>query len=479
MNVKLSKNVPIFVDLDGTLIFTDTLLEQILLYLKKNPLNFINILKWIFIGISHLKNEIRKVIEIQVENLPYNKELILWIRSQKNQGNKIYLCTATNVNVANKINNYLNLFDDVFGSNEFINLKGKKKLINIYEVTNNSEFCYVGDSKPDIEVWKKAKYAVLVNVKKKLTTKVSGCSTIIHTFNNKKINFYIISKMLRLHQWLKNFLLFVPFLTSHLSISLNAISQLILSFFAFSFCASSVYIINDLLDIDSDRKHGSKRERPFAAGSVSILVGILFFVACLIISIGLTVFIENDFYNYIILYFVITCLYTLKLKTLILVDCIILSILYTLRIISGSIPIDVDISFWLLAFSIFIFLSLAFLKRYVELSKLGSKNITVSGRGYVKSDASIVKILGIVSGFSSILVLCLYINGETSKFYYSSPEFIWLSVAIMIYWTCWVWIKAERKEIDDDPIIFASKDIVSIFVGIAFLMLFLLAKIIP
>ena len=283
-------------------------------------------------------------------------------------------------------------------------------------------------------------------------------------------------KLIRVQQWVKNFLLFVPLLAAHQFSNHSALKELVITFFAFSFCASSVYIINDFFDAEHDRKHPLKSKRPLATGDVSTRTAFALVVLLLLISIILSLLVTNEFLAILLVYFLITCAYTVWLKKIAIVDCMTLAMLYTLRIIAGAVAVNIPLSFWLLTFSFFIFLSLANLKRYIDLQvhrDLG--NLSLGGREYTQSDATLVKIMGISSGFNSSLVLALYLQGETVTALYSRPEYIWLTVPITLLWINRLWIKADRKQLQIDPLDYALKDIPSIVLGLSVILCFLFA----
>jgi 4-hydroxybenzoate polyprenyltransferase len=282
--------------------------------------------------------------------------------------------------------------------------------------------------------------------------------------------------MFRVHQWLKNLLLFVPLLAAHQISNLQSLSTLLLAFVSFSLCASAVYMANDLLDLESDRRHPRKRRRPFAAATIPMTYGVVLAPLFALMSLLLGLMVGTTFTAWLVIYFALTCAYSLLLKRLALIDCLTLAALYTLRIIAGAAAVAVSLSFWLLAFSVFIFLSLAFVKRYAELQvQTQEGNTHAHGRGYSVSDAPIVQTLGIASGYASVLVLALYLHSETVTQLYVQPELIWFAVPLMLFWVSWVWMKAHRGEMHDDPIVFAIKDRSSLAVAILIAVSFLLA----
>ena len=285
-------------------------------------------------------------------------------------------------------------------------------------------------------------------------------------------------KAARLHQWLKNLLLFMPLLAAHQERDLNRIWHLIAGFFAFSLLASSVYLINDLIDIESDRKHPRKKYRPFASGALSTNSGWRMAPALMLLGLGLGSAIGRNFFFWLVVYFSITLAYSLFLKRLVIVDGITLATLYFLRIVAGASASKTSLSFYLATFSIFLFLSLAFVKRYAEL-RLASKMDSDSdfGRGYLVEDAPIVQVLGVASGYAAVVILALYLNTDYVHMLYAHPQFVWGLVPVLLYWISWVWLKAHRGEMNDDPLLFAVRNRESQVAGLIFLAILIASSI--
>jgi 4-hydroxybenzoate polyprenyltransferase/phosphoserine phosphatase len=464
---------PLVVDLDGTLIYSDMLHESAIGVLRDKPLLLLRIPALLMKGKAKLKAYLASQTTFDPRTLPFNQDLISWLKDEKEAGRKIILCTASHQSIADSIAEHLGIFDQVIATNSSHNNAGKNKADTLVAQFGEGGFDYAGNSRADIAVWEKSSQGITVNASRTTINQAQRVCAISRNFPGQRSDTLNILKMLRVHQWLKNILLFSPLLAAHQFNNWQGWISLCLAFIAFSLCASSVYIANDLLDLESDRKHPRKCQRPFASGAIPIWVGILLAPALLSMSIIVAKDVNQSFMAWLITYFVITCAYSLGLKRLVLVDCITLAILYTLRVVAGASAIDAELSFWLLAFSIFLFLSLAFVKRYAELDNSGNSMLTapdsiIQGRGYFVSDAPIIQTLGIASGFASVIVLALYLNSETVVRLYKTPEFVWGEVPIMLFWISWIWIKTHRGEMHDDPVIFAIKDRVSQLTGIAF-----------
>ncbi len=273
-------------------------------------------------------------------------------------------------------------------------------------------------------------------------------------------------RLFRFHQWVKNLLLFVPLIAAHKLSETELIISLAEAFVAFSLCASAVYIINDLADLEADKQHPTKRNRPFASGSVPITHGIIIGALLLLASSVIAMQLPINFFLALIVYFVITLGYSLKFKSIALIDVLFLAGLYTMRIIAGAYVINVELSFWLLNFSIFIFFSLALVKRYSELLLMQSfDKDKIAGRGYQFDDLSLLRMMGIGSGFISVLILALYIDSPNIKALYTHPEYVWMLCPLFLYWISRVWLKTHRGEMHDDPIVFALRDVASILIA--------------
>ncbi len=474
----MSKNqlLPIAVDLDGTLVNTDTLYECCLQLLHNHCLQIFLLPFWLIHGKAYLKQKVSERVNLNITTLPYNLELISWLKNQKVLGHQIILITAANYLVAHAIANHLKLFDEVIASKDQINMAGLNKRQHLVERYGEKQFIYVGNSKIDLKVWQSAAQAVVVNASADLNKKVASLTDTTKTFPSPAITPRAWRQVLRIHQYFKNILLFVPIIAAHQSPNIQSINLLFLAFVSFSLCASSVYIINDLFDLESDRQHPQKCFRPFAAGIVSIKYGVILASICLLASVAIASLVGNHFLIWLITYIALTYAYSLKLKRLVIIDCLVLATLYTLRIIAGAAAISIALSFWLLAFSIFLFLSLSFVKRYGELAIHILKGATYAhGRGYHVSDASLIQTLGITAGYTAVLLLALYLNSETVMNLYAAPQLIWLTIPIMLFWISWMWLKAHRGEMHHDPIQFALQDKASLVSGLLLLIIYTLA----
>jgi len=468
---------PLLVDLDGTLIHTDTLHELALQLLRDKPYLVLLLPLWLLSGKAALKKKLASTVKIDIASLPFNVPLVELLQLQKKMGRTLVLCTATDLSIATAIADQLNLFDEVIASEGKENVAGENKARILEDRFGREGFDYVGNSSADLAVWARAKQGIVVNASNQLVSQANKLTEIVHLIPRKVNTFKTWIKTFRLHQWIKNLLIFVPIFAAHEVITGQSGLALLLAFLSFSLCASAVYIANDLLDLTSDRLHPRKRHRPFASGEVPVWQGIMLAPLLILGSFLIASYVGGNFLPWLAVYFGLTCAYSMGLKRLVLIDCLILAILYTLRIVAGAAAVNVPLSFWLLALSIFLFLSLAFIKRYAELHLYQANDVQKApGRGYRISDISLVQQLGVTSGYAAVLVLALYLNSENILRLYQTPEMIWGAVPLLLLWISWMWLNAHRGLMHDDPIVFAIKDKTSFLIGALLISIFVLAR---
>jgi 4-hydroxybenzoate polyprenyltransferase/phosphoserine phosphatase len=460
---------PLVVDLDGTLIRTDMLHESAWKFLRDSPFDTLLMPFWLAHGKATLKRRLADRTDFDAASLPYNYDLLSWLKLQRDQGRKLILCTASDHVIATAIADHLGIFDEVMASDGVTNLAGKHKAHALVQRFGQTGFDYVGNSRADLAVWKHARQAIVVNASADLAVQAANYCKVEQVFPSAPVGFNAWRRLLRLHQWIKNILLFIPLIAAHQIANPATWLALIPAFFSFSLCASSVYVVNDLLDLESDRQHSRKRNRPFAAGLVPIWMGTILAPILLLCSLALGRYVGGNFLPWLMFYFVLTCAYSLGLKRIMLVDCITLAMLYTLRVVAGAAAANLPLSFWLLGFTVFLFLSLAFVKRYAELQELlltGKEK--AHGRGYFATDAPLIQTFGITSGYASVLVLALYLNSEAVVKLYRTPEIVWGAVPVLLFWISWMWMQAHRENMHDDPLVFAVKDKTSLLAGVMF-----------
>ncbi|QJI44964.1 UbiA family prenyltransferase [Pseudomonas sp. ADAK2] len=471
MNSNSETHIPLVVDLDGTLLKSDMLHECGMQFIRTKPLKTLTLLSWLRLGKAKFKERLADSVEIDVSVLPYDIEVINFISAEKKKNRKIILATATHHSLAQLIADHLGLFDHVFATTTDRNLSSHRKRDLMVETFGHKGYDYVGNSQDDVEVWEAAAKAYVVNPERGVVAKAKALGNVENITFSNKATLRDWLKGIRLHQWMKNSLIFVPLLAAHQVTDVSLLAQCLLAFVFFGLCASSVYILNDLLDLSDDRHHRTKKNRPFASGKISIAGGLLLFPTLLIIALGGSAFLlPPEFCATLLLYYGLTLTYSLWLKRHMTIDVIALASLYTLRIIAGAAALQLNLTFWLLAFSMFIFLSLALVKRYAELNDARAKGQTskTRGRGYYPSDLEMVSSLGAASGYLSVMVLALYIHDNTTTTMYSHPQIIWLACPLLLFWITRMWMLTHRGQMNDDPVLFAARDKVSIITGALF-----------
>jgi len=465
----LNSSIPLVIDLDGTLIRTDLLIEAALDFGRSHPLTAWRMLSWLKEGKANLKERLTQYHDIDVEHLPYNENVISLIKKEREKGRKIILATASHRAYAQKIFDHLRIFDEILATDRDVNLAGKNKRNRLVELFGNGGFDYVGNSHDDLPIWKAARKAYVIDPSGRLLSKAKKYNNDIELINTHNASLISWLKALRMHQWLKNILIFVPLAASHQMGNFAAVACNAIAFILFGLCASSVYILNDLFDLKDDRRHARKRSRAFASGKVSIRTGLLIFPLLLALSFaGSLWLLPPGFSAVMAIYYIITLAYSLGLKKVVVADVIVLAMLYTIRIIAGAFAFDLRPSFWMLAFSMFFFLSLALVKRYAELmdARRAGKSSKAGGRGYYPGDLEILAALGAASGYLSVVVLAFYIQDPSTISLYRFPQVIWLACPVALFWVSRIWVLTHRGAMHEDPVIFAIKDRVSWFVGI-------------
>ncbi|MGE0350261.1 UbiA family prenyltransferase [Hydrogenophaga sp.] len=461
----LSAKKPLCVDLDGALIRTDLTFESLLAALKQQPWLLFLLPWWLLAGRSYLKHQLVHRAHVDVSLLPYRATVIDLIQSAKLTHRPVVLVTGSHEILARQVAEHLPVFDSVLATTRDQNLDGRSKADLLERDWGARQFEYVASGWSALPVWRKSCAAVSVNAPTLLVRQVAGIGIPHRDISDTESKWRTWARAIRLQQWLKNLLLFVPIITAHELLNGQALLAAALAFLSFGACASATYIINDLLDLDADRHHHKKRLRPFAAGTIDVRAGLV--ALLLLLSAGLCVawFLPVGFQFMLVAYLVTTLLYSLWLKRVASLDVIVLAGLYTLRIVAGALATGISLSFWLLAFSMFIFLSLALVKRVAELVEVRRKEAATGaslgklrGREYATEDVIVLQSLGAASGYLSVLVLALYIHSPEVSELYRSPEILWLIAPLMLLWVTRLWVVTSRGYMDEDPIFFAVKD---------------------
>ena len=450
------------VDLDGTLCRTDTLHETLLNLAAKSPWQFFKSLRWLLRGKANFKSNLADRGVISLEALPLNLEVMETLRDARAKGRRTVLVSASDHRQVTVVADATGLFDEAYGTADGRNLKGARKANFLIQRFGEKGFDYIGDAKADIPVWAAANKAITVNAGNSLRRAAEAANSNTVHIADPTGTALASWKALRPHQWSKNALLFLPMLAAH---DLGSFPQVILGFLAFSLTASTVYIINDLMDLVADRAHPRKKHRPFASGAISAARGMS--MSLVLIALAITFGIMTDssgFCGVLAGYFFTTFAYTLWLKHKLIIDVLTLGGLYTLRVIAGGVAAGIDLSPWMLGFSIFIFLALAAVKRQAELMDQLATGRDFSGRSYEVQDLPVLRSIAISAGHSAVLVLGLYISSGEVQRLYSFSEPLWVICPLLLYWILRMVMKAHRGSMTDDPIVFAATDRVSILV---------------
>ena len=454
-----STTVPLCVDLDGTLIYSDLLFESFVRVLGCKPWLLPLVPYWLLSGRAALKRRLAAAVDLDPAALPYNAPLLDWLRAEKSAGRTLVLATAADERLARSVARHLGIFDEVLASDGVHNLKSGTKLQKLQNIIGGP-FDYVGNSTADLPVWRQCREAIVSNASDGLVERVrveARLARVVPGCPPGGVGTFV--RCLRPHQWLKNLLVFVPVIAGHHVFDATALRKSAEAFAAFCLCASAVYVLNDLADLEADRQHPTKCRRPFASGALGLPFALVLAPALLAGAAALAIPLPPVAWIVLAGYFVLSSAYSVRLKRRALLDVFTLASLYTLRIVMGHVSTGVAFSPWLLSFSFFVFLSLAYCKRTAELYRLRQTGGGAApGREYRDSDLELLTVLGTSSGFAASLVLTLYLNSDTVQRLYRHPLLLWLLFPLLLYWVTRIWTVAHRGNMDEDPVFFAMKD---------------------
>ena len=464
------------VDLDGTLLKTNLLLECLLALIKAKPQYIFVLPIWILRGKAYFKQQVACRASLDVSVLPYREELLDYLKAQRTEGRSIVLASAYDVQIARQVADYLKIFDAVFAADGRSNFSSASKRDCLVSEFGEKGFDYAGNDRHDLVVWSSVRGAILVNPTMLVTSGVKRVAQVDRVFEDRRKDRLDYLKPFRLQQWLKNFLVFVPLLAAHRFDEMVLSGRVLLAFLSFGCFASAGYLINDLFDLQADRHHPRKRFRSFAAGELPLSYGLAMLPALLGLGYLAGTLVSSLFVCAVLIYFALNLTYSLYVKKVVLLDVIVLAGLYTMRIMAGSAAIAVWPSQWLLAFSTFLFFSLALVKRYGELVIM--RTIDGDGakaRGYELGDGELLAAMGTASGYVAVLVLALYINSDKAQVLYGRYELMWFLCPLLLYWISHAWLVAHRGKMPDDPLVFALSDRVSLILGLLMLAVTVLA----
>lgn len=456
--------VPLVVDLDGTLIRSDLLVEGGFAFLASQPLAFVEMVRLLWRGKSALKAGIARTIRPDPATLPYDAAVLDLIAAAQHEGRRVFLASASDEAHVSAIAIHLRL-DGWFASDGGVNLAGKAKAERLVAAFGAQGFDYVGDSRADLDVWPQARRAIAVAPSAPVAQSLRQSHPEATILAGAPTGKYWL-KLLRPHQWAKNGLVFVPLLTAH-RFDAGSLISAFAAFIAFSIAASSVYILNDLIDIEADRHHPTKRLRPLAAGRVPILKAAMLAPILALMAAGIAAAVSIDVLGLLLGYLALTTAYSVYLKRKMLADTIALAGLYTLRVLTGAAAVMVPVSEWLLGFSMMIFTALALIKRYIELTaRLDGDLPDPSNRNYRKADLPVIAALAAAAAFNAVTVFALYVSSDAVQHLYRTPKLLWLICPVLMYWLGRALLLAHRRQMEDDPIAFALKDRVSLVAGL-------------
>jgi 4-hydroxybenzoate polyprenyltransferase/phosphoserine phosphatase len=447
------------VDLDGTLIAADLFFESALRLILQRPWLLFVLPIWALRGKAHLKRQIAVRVDLRADQLPYRAEILEQLRAAHARGAHLVLATGSDERYARQVCDHLGFFSHVMASDGQSNLTGRRKAQRLVEAFGHGQFHYFGNDWSDVSVWRVAASATVVAGPPRLVRYVRARMNMRESLSDRPGRVKAMLRAMRPHQWAKNLLIFVPLVTSHQLWNLDKLTTALIAFLAFGLCASAIYIVNDLLDIQSDRAHPRKRFRPFAAGDLSVPTGVAMAGGLLVLAAVAAAATGSASYAVVLgIYLITTTAYSVRLKREPVLDVFVLASLYVVRVIGGAVATDVALSNWLLGFGLFIFLSLAFVKRYTELV---GQNGNMPGRGYTAADHAWMISIGICAGYMAVVILALYVDSNDVAALYTRPRALWLLCPVILFWITRMWFRAGRQQVHDDPVVEALRDPIS------------------
>jgi 4-hydroxybenzoate polyprenyltransferase/phosphoserine phosphatase len=459
---------PLVVDLDGTLVKTDLLIESLLALLRTKPYYLFILPVWLARGKAWFKHEVARRVSLDVAALPWRNQFIDYLKRQRSEGRLLVLATGTDTRIAQQVADHLKIFDLVLATEPTVNLCGEAKGDLLVSRFGERGFDYAADgadgTENDLTVWRSARKVVLVNPPPQVRNEAARVASIDRDFPEQivadgKTGLAARLRALRPAHWLKNLLVLVPVFAAHRFHDFASLEKSLLAFVAFGCCASSGYLFNDLIDLEADRHHPRKKSRPFAAGDLPLTYAIGMIPALLASGSILAAMVSPLLLAMLLAYFVLSAVYSIHVKRIAVLDVLFLAGLYSVRIMAGSAAVGIWSSHWLLAFSIFLFFSLALVKRYGELViKRRTEGEGATARAYELSDGELLAAMGIASGYLAVLVLALYIASDKAGTLYARRELLWFLCPLLLYWISHVWLTAHRGKMHDDPVVFATTD---------------------
>lgn len=469
---------PLCIDLDGTLLKTDTLLETTIAHVKAHPWNSLLFPFWLCEGRARLKQRLAEGVTLDCASLPYTEELLTYLRQAHASGRELVLISACDRSVGNQIAKHLGLFNEVITSDGQTNMKGPAKARLLNERFGRGGFDYAGNETADFPVWAAARERLVANAPDHIRLRLKQESGALREFAPQPSRIPSLIRALRCHQWSKNLLVFLPVIAAHAYFNAHAVASAAMMFLAWCLVASGIYVSNDLCDLEADRRHPTKRLRPFAAGDLPLSLGILLAPLLLLFGLGIAAFISRECVAALLFYVLCAFAYSFHLKKRSLVDVFSLAFLFTIRVVGGGLASGYPVTMWLLGFTSFLFLGLAFLKRCSELVRIQALGRSHLGsRGYGVVDLTVLQMFGVASAFMAILVLAFYLNSAVAETHYRQPAVLWAVAPFLLLWLCRLWLATARGQMDDDPIVYSIKDWVSWLLGGCILAVVIIATI--
>ncbi len=456
------KRVPLVVDLDGTLVRTDLLCEVLFTLLRHRPWRFLLLLPALLRGRAALKARVAAEIELDPHRLPWNEAVVEFVQARAATGQPIWLATAADQRHAETVARHLGLFDRIFASSPGHNLKGWRKVEALRKVAP-AGFDYIGDAGADWPLLLEARRGWTAGpAAERLARAASRRGARVEALpgdDSPTGGGISLVQLIRPHQWLKNALVLLPLVTAHHWHDAATVTNSLLALAAFCLVASAAYVLNDLLDVEHDREHPRKRERPIASGAVSQPLALGLLPLLLLAATGLALPLPWQAAAALLAYFLLTTLYSVYLKRVAFIDILTLTLLYNLRIVCGAAAAGIWLSYWLVAFTLFLFLALATMKRVNELRELsGAADQRAIGRGYVSGDERLLLPFGIGCSMAATVVLGLYMTGDTMREVYSRPLSLVALVPVVLLWQGHLWLATIRGRMHDDPLVYAVRD---------------------
>jgi 4-hydroxybenzoate polyprenyltransferase len=469
----MSDNTPLILDIDGTLLKSDLLWESIAALAARHPFRALLIPLYVLRGRPALKHFLARESGLDVNEVPLSPTAMGLIGEAETEGRTVILASGSPQSMVDQMAERVGA-NEGWGTDRLRNLTGSSKLTKILE--EHDSFDYVGNSWVDIPMWKASRKAIAINPKRLAVWLGRRARPDLEIMRDKRPAWRSWLRALRMHHWAKNTLIFLPALAAHLAPSADLATQLLAGFAAFCAMTSAVYLLNDIADLSSDRRHPEKHNRPLAAGEISISHSLVVAGVLAIGAAALAWYLSTRFAAVLGSYLVITTVYSVALKRKLMIDVIVLATLYTLRVIAGAALVDVPLSRWFLAFTVFLFLSLALVKRVAELHELREREgEKAAGRRYTVDDLNVLIGLGTAAAAASALVYCLYITSDDVLRLYARPDALWIGLPLFLYWIARLWALAGRGLVREDPVAFTLRDRGTYAVAIGFIVTLWLA----